>query len=440
MKVSVVDVSVNQKKVQVEIPAREAQKELNKRYSKLAKEVRLKGFRPGKIPLKILKSYYGKTVESEVSNQFIQETFPKALQETQLKPLAEADVNEMSFDEDGSFTYEAMVEVCPPFQVEGYRGMEIPRSSREIAPRDVEAELERIREQHAKLNPLEPEKARPVREGDVVMVDLTARLEGSDIEEPPEEDRMVEVGKGAVHPDLDARLVGRSPGESFSVQLDYPEDAPNKEMAGRRMHVRVNLKEIREKVLPPLDDELAKSAASLGSLDELKEKIREELEQQAKAEASRQVREHIRSELLKKVKLDLSGKVVDKEVDRQLSQFLYQFQSQGIPIDAQRFNTPEIRAEQRPRAEEALSYRLILHRIADQESIALAPEEEEALYQEAAGLLRMDPETVRAQYGDSALVEELKDGRLQTKVLEMIESEAVFVESSTDNPETESRE
>lgn len=121
MNVSVVDLSANQKKLQVRIPALRVQDELDKRYRDLAKNIRIKGFRPGKVPRHIIKSYYGKTIESELSSQFIQESYEDALGEASLKPLVEADVSEMHFEDDGTFTYSALVDVAPPFQLEEYR-------------------------------------------------------------------------------------------------------------------------------------------------------------------------------------------------------------------------------------------------------------------------------------------------------------------------------
>ena len=125
MNVSLTDISPSQKKIRVEIPESKVTEELDKKYRDLAKKTKIKGFRPGKVPLSIIKSYYGKAVEHEVSTQFIEDTFGDALKETDLKPLTQADVSESHFEEGGAFTYTALVDICPPFELPVYKGLEI---------------------------------------------------------------------------------------------------------------------------------------------------------------------------------------------------------------------------------------------------------------------------------------------------------------------------
>jgi len=206
MNVSVVDLSANQKKLQVQIPALKVQEDLDEKYRELAKSIRIKGFRPGRVPRNIIKSYYGKTVESELSSQFIQETFQDALREANLKPLVEADVSEVHFEDNGAFTYIALVDVSPPFELEEYKGLALHRPSVEIDETQVETELERLRQQHAQLRSVETE--RTVTEGDVVLVDLLPTVDGTVFEKGKANDYMAEIGKQTIHPEFDQHLIG----------------------------------------------------------------------------------------------------------------------------------------------------------------------------------------------------------------------------------------
>jgi trigger factor len=248
MNVSVVDVSASQKKLQVEIPASKVQKELDSKYRELANRARIKGFRPGKVPRSILKSYYGKSVESEVSNQFIQDTFADALRQSELKPLVEADVNEMHFEDNGSFIYTATVDVSPPFDLPDYKGLSISKPVADVNDEQIQSELEKLREQHGKLRTLETN--RPVQEGDTVVIDFTPWAEGAMFEKGKTTDYMLEVGKKTLHPNFDEHLIGRQKDESFSFELDYPEDAPTPEIAGKRVRFEVTIKELKELILP----------------------------------------------------------------------------------------------------------------------------------------------------------------------------------------------
>jgi len=424
MNVSVVDLSENQKKLQVEIPPEKVRQEIEGKYREMSRRIKIKGFRPGKVPRSIIKSYYGKTIEQEVSSQFIQETFPEALKETDLKPLVEADVSETHFNDSGSFSYTAIVDVCPPFELEGYRGLEIRKPSIDVADEQVDSELQRLREQHAELRTLETE--RPAREGDVAVIDFTPSVDGKVFEKGKSADYMAEIGKKAVHPDFDANLIGRHAGETVSFEVDYPENAPMREIAGKRVRFEVTVKEVKEKVLPELDDEFAQAVNSrFDALDALKQTIREELLKREEYQARSDVQQQILDQLLSKVKIELSAKVIDREVDRMVGNLLHQFESQGLKMDVSKFNTPEIRADYRPQAERNILRRLILEKIAEQENLKLTDEEIEQVYQEVARYARMDVATVKHEYADSAVVEQSKESKTQEKVFRFLESEAV---------------
>jgi len=420
MNVSVVDVSAFQKKLQVEIPAQKVQKELDSRYHDLAKRARIKGFRPGKVPRSILKSYYGKSVESEVSNQFIQDTFSEALRQADLKPLAEADVNEMRFEDNGSFTYTATVEVSPPFVVEGYKELTISKPPIEITAEQIEAELRRLQEQHSELRTLESD--RPVEQGDVAVIDFTPWADETVFEKGKTTDYMLEIGKKSLHPEFDEHLIGRRKGESFSFELDYPEDAPTHEIAGKRVRFEVTIKELKQKTLPELDDEFVQGLGDYKSVDDLKEQVREKLSKQQEQRASSEARQQIIDQLVAKVDLELSNKVVEKEIDHLVGLLQHQFESQGLKVDVNRFNTPEVRAEYRPQAEKNVRWRLISNRVAELEEIKLTDEELEQIYADMARLLRSDVDKVRLEYADSPFVEQSKESKIQEKVLTFLES------------------
>lgn len=431
MNVSVVDLSANQKKLQVEIPAQKVRQELDRKYQTLAKQAKIKGFRPGKVPRNILKSLYGKSIEGEVSSQFIQESFPEALRETDIKPLAEADVDEMHFEDDGAFSYSAVVEVCPPFEVEGYKGLELKRTAISITEEQEKAELERIREQHSQLRTLEAE--RPVQQGDMVLIDVAPFVDETLIQKGKASDQMVEIGKNMIHPDFDKNLVGHLAGDAFSFELDFDENFPMKELAGKRARMDVTIKEIKEKIVPELNDDFAKEAGNHETLDALKEEVRENLKKREEEKVSREVREQAVEKLLDSIQFELSDKVVQREVDKLVGMLLQQFESQGLKVDTSRFNTPEIRASYRPQAEKNLRWSLISDAIAKKEGLELTEEEVEEIYREVARLARMDVDLIKREYAQSPIIEQTKESKLQEKVLKLVESEASFVESSEED-------
>ena len=188
---------------------------MDKKYRDLAKKTKVKGFRPGKVPLSIIKSYYGKAVEHEVSAQFIQETFEGALKETDLKPLTQADVSESHFEESGAFTYTALVDICPPFELPVYKGLKVHKPAVDITDEQIQAELDKLVQSHAQLRAVESE--RPIREGDVAIVDFTPIVGGRVFEKGKTRDFMAEIGKGSLHPDFDKHLLGHKPGREYII-------------------------------------------------------------------------------------------------------------------------------------------------------------------------------------------------------------------------------
>ncbi|MCE5335924.1 MAG: trigger factor [Desulfobacteraceae bacterium] len=429
MNVSVTDISPSQKKIRVAVPASKVQEEIEGKYRDLAKNVKIKGFRPGKVPRSIIKSYYGKAVEQEVTSQFIQETYPEALKETDLKPLTQADVSEPKFEDDGSFSYTALVDVCPPFDLPEFKGLKLYKAPVEISETLVDAELERLRERQAQVRAVETE--RPVRDGDVAVVDFTPTIDGKLFEKGKTEDFMVEIGKGSLHPDFDKNLIGHNRGDNFSFELDYAENAPTPEIAGKHVLFDVTIKDIKEKEVPELNDDFALSVGTgqFETLDALKEEIRTKLREREDERVRSTLREQIVDKLLEQIQFEVPPRAVEAEADRMVQNLKHQFESQGLNFDTERLNAPEYKTGYRMQAERDIRTRLILDKIAQSEGLSLDFAESEELYRDIGKSYGMDPEKIKAEFEGSAMIEQLKERKLEDKVLNLIETEAVFVDT-----------
>jgi trigger factor len=437
MNVSLTEISPSQKKIRVEIPGSRVTEELEKKYRDLAKKSKIKGFRPGKAPLSIIKSYYGKTVEHEVSSQFIQDTFEDALKESDLKPLTLADISESHFEEGGAFTYTAVVDICPPFELPEYKGLKIHKPAVEVTDEQIQGELDKLVQSHSQLRALESH--RPIREGDVAIVDFVPFVEGRVFEKGKTNDYMAEVGKGGLHPDFDKHLLGRKPGESFSFELYYPEDASSSELAGKSVRFDLTIKELKEKEVPELNDEFAQSIGSgqFETIEALRQEFRQKLLEREEQSASRSVRDQILRKILGKVQFEISPRVIEREADRILQNLKHQFESQRLKFDADTPNTSEYKTGSRLQAEQDIRTGLVIARIAEAETISLDSEDEEQVLRDIADAYRIDLAKVRSEYRDSAIVERAKEGKLQDKVLKFIESEAVFVGTPEEAKEPE---
>jgi trigger factor len=427
--VSLTDISPSQKKLRVEVPESRVSRELDKRYRDLAKQAKVKGFRPGKVPMSIIKSYYGKTIQQELSTQFIKDTFGDALKEADLKPLTQADVSDSHFEDSGAFSYTAMVDVCPPFEVPAYKEIKLFKPAVEVGEEQIQAELEKLLEGQAQLRSIEEE--RPVRKGDVVTLDLTPYLDDKVLEAGKAEQFMTEVGKGDFHPDLDEQLVGHKPGETFAFERNYPDSGSPPEFAGKNVRFDVTVKEIKEKEVPELNDEFAQSIGSgqFETLDALREKIRENLVARAQQRNSQMVRDQILSKLLSKVEFEVSPRVVEAEAERIIDNLKMQFESQGLKFDATAFDKEEYKTGARLQAERDVRMRLVLGKIAEAETVTLDADEEEQVFKDIASIYRVDLEKVKREFADSALVEREKERRIEDKVFALIENQAVLVDT-----------
>ncbi len=437
MNVSLTDVSPSQKKMRVEIPEAKVAEEFNKKYRDLAKKSKIKGFRPGKVPLSIIKSYYSKAVEHEVSTQFIEETFGEALKETDLKPLTQADVSESHFEEGGTFTYTALVDICPPFELPVYKALKIHKPEVVVTDEQVEAELDKLVQSHAQLRTVESD--RPVGDGDVAIVDFTPSIGGKVFEKGKTQDFMAEIGKGSLHPDFDKHLLGHNPGESLTFELDYPEDASTPELAGKTVHFDLTIKEIKVKEVPELNDEFAQSLGSgeMETLEALKDEFRKKLMEREEHKASQITREQIIQKIVSGVDFEISPRVIEREADRMLQNLKHQFESQGLQFDTDTLNSPEYRTGSKLQAEKDIRTKLVLDKIAETEGIVLDPEDEEQVFRDIAAAYRMDPAKVKSEYGESAIVEKERERKLEDKVLKFIENEAVLVDTPEEAKERE---
>jgi len=435
LNVSVEDLSPSQKRLHVEIPAKKVQQAIDRRYRELSEKVHIKGFRPGKVPRSILKSYYGKSIEHEVTSQFIEESFPQALRESDIKPLVEAEVDESRFDENGGLVYAAVVEVCPPFELADYKGLPVERGNAVVTDEMVQAELDALREQHAEVKTIELERG--VRYGDIVVIQYRSWPEGSEAPDGQPVEQMLEVGRNKLHPDFDEHLVGHFSGDTLTFALEPPEVEGGAAEPPPRTLYEVTIREVKEKTVPEANDEFAKTMGNFETLEDLRKEIAKHLKQRLEEQNRKEVRRRIADLLLERMVFEVPAKAVEKEVEQHLRSFQYQFQSQGLKVNPDMFDTPEIRAEYRPEAERSVRLGLILNRIAEVEGLTLTDAEIDELHQQVARMARMPLDEVKQKYADSPLVEQAKESRIKEKVFALIEEHLVDPGTAPEAPATD---
>lgn len=418
MKVQVEEISPVRKRVNVEIPEDQVQVAMDAFYKNLGKKTAIKGFRPGKAPRSILERYFKDYAQEEVAQKLIQETFEKAFSEVSIRPVSSPVVEPGELRVGKPFQYSATVDVKPDLKVEGYVGLKLEAKREEVRDEEIEERLKGIQNVHASLRTLaEP---RPVQKGDYVILDYEASVEGNVLEGGKATDVSVEVGKGEFIPEIEERLIGLLPEEEREVEVSFPESYSYEKWAGKKVAFRLRIKEIKEKVLPPLDDEFAKDLGDYASLAELKEKLREELAKAKELALRHRLEEQLVEQLLRTNAFDIPEALVEEQAKVLVSRVKIRMAAQGVELEQAGLSEDTLQNDLRPKAEKEVRTSLILEKIAEAEGLTVSDEEVENRLREMAERYRQKFEMLKSYYEKNGLLPGLREEILSRKTLDFL--------------------
>ncbi|MGB9628740.1 MAG: trigger factor [Thermodesulfobacteriota bacterium] len=418
MKVSVEDISSIKKKVSIEIPEEEVAKEIDSFYKELGKKAKVKGFRPGKVPRSILERYFKDYVKAEVVQKLIQGTYPNALTETNLQPVSNPVIDPGELETGSSFQYSVTIEVKPEIKLEGYIGLNIQGKKEEVKEEELEERLRTLQNLHASLNTVS--EVRPIQNGDYVIIDYEAREDEKPLEEGKAIDTTLEVGSGKFIPDLEEKLIGMRLGEERDIEVTFPGDYGYKKWAGKTISFHVKIKEIKEKILPPLDDEFAKDLGDYSSLDELKSKLREEIRKEKELFLQQQLRNQILDQLLEATPFEVPDSLVEAQIQALVSDTKLRLARQGMALQDIGVTEERLQEDYRTTALKQVKTYLILEKIATQEGISVTDEEMEERIREISEKVHQKFDVLKRYYEKNGLIPEVKAGILNDKTLEFL--------------------
>ncbi len=375
MKVTVEEVSPVQKKLSVEIPPDVVSKELNSAYGRLKGQVKVKGFRKGKAPRSVLERMYGREVEAEVLEKLIQDTLPKALEEADVTLVLQPQLDSASdIRSDKAFSYSALLDLWPEFDVPEYKGLEIIRPSVEVTEEELQEQMEALRKHYATVDELEDE--RPLAKGDIAIIDYTGYIDGEEAEGLSEEGYYLEVGTGYFNESFEDQLVGMSKDEEKEITVTYPEDAINAKVAGKTVVYRVLLKDIKCRKLPELDDEFAQGiGAGFKTLEDLKDRLRKQIEQDKLAAADSAVRRQIIDKISEGVDFPISDRLVEEKLSQMVDNVAGHLMERGLDLDQAGITEERLRDKMREDAKNQVKTEMILDKIAELEDISVSRED-----------------------------------------------------------------
>jgi trigger factor len=418
MQVSVQKLSSVLLEFDVVIEADQVRSELDKAYARLAKSVRVPGFRPGKAPRSVLTHMFGPRVAADVAQRLVDDTYPKAAGEQKIQAVNQPSIEPQKLVENLPFSYKARVEIIPDIENVVFEGFEISRPKVEVSEALLDAELLRIRRQNASLEPLKAE--RPAESGDVVTVDFDVEADEKIVAEAGAKDFEVELGSDALIPEIGSALTGKKPGDSAEALIDVPGNHPNKALRGKKVTFKLTLKDIKTRVLPELDDEFAKDLGEYETLADLKQKLTQELERQQKEQSDMRVAEQLVEHLVRSNQIEVPPSLVQRQAQMTEQELVSQARRAG----QQGSLTSEMRNTILRDSEGKVRAGLLMAAIAKKQEIKIGDTEIEEGLKELAEQSGKNIAKVRAEYRDPKKREMLVGMILENKVLDLIEAKA----------------
>jgi trigger factor len=418
MKANVEEISSIKKKVSIEISEDQVNKEVESFYKDLGKKAKIKGFRPGKVPRDILERYFKDYVKAEVIQKLIEETYPQALSETDLHPVSPPVIDPGGFEDGKPFQYSAMIEVKPDIQLEEYTGLKIEGKKEEVKDEEVEERLKALQNLHANLKTIS--EARPIQTGDYVIVDYEARLGGKPLEGGKAIDFTVEVGSGQFIPAFEEKLIGLKPEEEKEIEVSFPEDYGYQKWAGKTISFHVKIKEIKEKILPPLDDEFAKDLGDYASFEELKVKLKGEIEKEKELALERQLKDKVVDQLLEINPFDVPESLVGEQAKAMVSDTKLRLAAQGVALKKLGVSEEKLQEDYKAMAQKQVRTFLILEKIAGAEGIAVTDEEADDRLREMSERMHQKFDVVKRYYEKNGLLPEVKAGIIRDRTLNFL--------------------
>jgi trigger factor len=407
----------------VEVPADRVKSEVDKAYQTLQKTARVRGFRPGKAPRDVLTHLYGDRIVLDVAQRLVDDTLPKALSEKNVQPLSQPAIEPQKLNAGAKFSYKARFEVRPEISNVKYDGFEVKRPSLKVTDEMIAEELENLRKAHATLTP--PSPSRPSKKGDVLEISFTVDVAGKRIADAAGDNVQVELGAGQFLPELDTGLTGASVGDEKEIHLTFAESHARPDFRGKPAVFRVKLKELKERVLPALDDDFAKDLGTFQTLAELKEDVKGKIEKALKQRAEDAVAEQLVAKLVEANPIPCPPSLVEQQCQMMEQEIAQQARRSGQPVPRHE----ELHARVHADSEVKVRAGLLMAEIAKEAQIKVTDDDIEKGLVELADQMGKQVAKLRVEYRDQKKREMLIGMIIEDKILDIIESKAKIEEA-----------
>lgn len=427
MDVNVEEINALTRKITITLPEDIVQSRLNEAYDKLKKETKMKGFRRGKVPRSVIVKYYKAQVEAETGEKLVQDTYFDAIEKQGVDPIVHPDIKDVKYNDDGSFTYIAEVDVRPEFELTGYTGLEVEKEEVFVTDEEIALELAEMQKNMAALRSVTD---RPIQKGDVVIVDFQGFHDGEPMPQVKNENYSVEVGSGNMGVEFEEKLIGMNKDEKGLQEVDFPENHPNPIIKGKKVEFRISVKDIKERVLADLDDEFAKDAGEqFKTLDDLKASIKERLTKRREERAEGAITDKIMQKLLEAHEFEVPKRLVAFEIEQMIKQTEKQFEQGGMSLEAAGLTREKLAEQNAEMAGKRVRGDFILKKIAEVEKIKVEEEDMERGLKRIGDMYNMPVAKVKEFFQNRDDLLPLMNELLNEKILAFLREKAVLVDA-----------
>lgn len=437
MQITVEDLSSVKKVLHIEIPEKKVTREIDKAFDQIKKTAKIRGFRPGKAPRSVLERLFKKNVHADVSSRLIQESFIEAVKEKDLKIVGTPQIDPPKIEATAPYRYDATVEVSPEIQGIDFKGLELKKTAYRVDDKEIDVQLKMIQKNMAQLKTIDDE--RPVQSGDYVMFDYEGFVDGKPLPAAEKtENFTMKIGEATISEELDRKMTGMKPEDSKEIPVTFDADHNNKDLAGHKIDFKVQLHEIREEILPEINDELAKDVGEYENLEELKQKISEKLTQGYDKRTDQELNEQIFQALIKKTDFELPEAMVQAELDGIITDAERSFSYQNKTLEDLGLTREGMAEKYRDTAVKQVRRFLILDRIIKQEALDLSDAEIDTGLAEMSDVINQPVAQLKQFYDQQKdRLEGFKQSLLEKKAMKLIIESSRITEVPPDEKETE---
>lgn len=428
MKNELIDVTETQKNLVIEIASEVVDAEIDRVTRDYSRAARVPGFRPGKVPPKVVRQRFRDQILHEVAHGLVPRAVDEALRARGVEPVDTPNIRDVVVEEGRPLTFTASFETVPPIDPGDYSALALRRRPATVEPAAIEQALAQLRERAARYEPVE---GRGVEAGDTLSVDLARTPIGADGapagDAERHEDVSVEIGAPANPPGFDAEILGLHPGSTTQFRLTYPADYAITELAGTTIEYAVRVTAIRRRVVPDLDDALAKDLGDFETLEALRARVEQDLLAQARHEAEHELRGDLLKQLAGRVTFEVPSSLLEREVDRRVEDFVRRLIEQQLDPMRTNVNWEEFRERQRGPAEDAVKGALVLDEVARRESIVVTEADLDAEVTRYAERTARAAAAVRARLEKEGGLARLAAGLRREKTIDFVLARATIV-------------